>query len=201
MGTYEGLAPCLFGENTFVQQTAATDFITLTGAASQSGDFLVCEDSSGNELVWINKDGCIYSRGTTVSATAYLGIDARGIVGAAGTGTWYATAGFRITSALATVEACQQYALNVDFRHTGTNPGGRNAGINIRYTFTASSSPAAATSFINFEDVNAAMPTFITLSGSTSACFEAIGTVSSTHGLVIYVGTTKYWIMVSSSTA
>lgn len=56
-GTYEGLAVPLFGESEITQQTAATDIITLTGAASMAGDFLVCQNSSGTELFIVNVDG------------------------------------------------------------------------------------------------------------------------------------------------
>lgn len=55
--TYEGLAPPLFGEYEQVQQTIANDMITLTGKASMSGDFLVCQNSTGTELFILNKDG------------------------------------------------------------------------------------------------------------------------------------------------
>jgi hypothetical protein len=57
--TYMGLAVPLFGESEIVAQTAATDILTLTGAASHSGDFLVCQNSSGTELLIVNVDGDI----------------------------------------------------------------------------------------------------------------------------------------------
>jgi hypothetical protein len=57
--TYEGLAVPLFGESEIKQQTAATDIITLTGAASMSGDFLVCQSSTGTESFVVDKDGDI----------------------------------------------------------------------------------------------------------------------------------------------
>ena len=55
--TYKGLAVPLNGESEIVQQTAANDIITLTGATSQSGDFLVCQNSSGTELFVIDSNG------------------------------------------------------------------------------------------------------------------------------------------------
>jgi hypothetical protein len=57
--TYEGLAVPLLGEAEMVQQTAATDLLTMTGAASMTGDFLVLQDSTGTELFVINSDGDI----------------------------------------------------------------------------------------------------------------------------------------------
>lgn len=59
--TYEGLAPPLFGEYEQVQQTIANDMITLTGKASMSGDFLVCQSSAGTEVFIVDKDGDIES--------------------------------------------------------------------------------------------------------------------------------------------
>ena len=57
--TYNGLGVPLFGESEIEQQTAATDILTLTGATSQSGDFLVLQDVSGNELFVVGSNGQI----------------------------------------------------------------------------------------------------------------------------------------------
>ena len=57
--TFMGLAVPLFGEAEIQQQTAATDILTLTGAASQTGDFLVLQNSTGAELLVISSSGAI----------------------------------------------------------------------------------------------------------------------------------------------
>jgi hypothetical protein len=57
--TYMGLAMPLNGESQITGQTAATDILTITGASSQSGDYLVIENSAGTELFVINSDGDI----------------------------------------------------------------------------------------------------------------------------------------------
>jgi len=57
--TYEGLAVPLKGEATIEQETAATDMLSLKGAASQSGDFLVCMDSDESENFVVDKNGAI----------------------------------------------------------------------------------------------------------------------------------------------
>jgi len=57
--TYMGLAVPLFGESVIEQQTAATDILTLTGADSQSGDFLVCQSSTGTEKFVVAYDGAL----------------------------------------------------------------------------------------------------------------------------------------------
>jgi len=59
--SYDGLAVPLFGESEIQQQTAATDILTLTGAASQAGDFLVCQNSTGGENLVVSSSGLISS--------------------------------------------------------------------------------------------------------------------------------------------
>ena len=54
--TYKGLAVPLNGEVNLYQDTAATDFVTLTGDTSISGDFLVCRAGTTEKAV-INSDG------------------------------------------------------------------------------------------------------------------------------------------------
>ena len=58
-GTFEGLSLPRLGEYQQVQQTIGNDMMTLTGKASMSGDFIVCENSSGTELFIVNVDGDI----------------------------------------------------------------------------------------------------------------------------------------------
>ena len=55
--TYRGLAAPLFGEFEIQAQTAATDIFTLTGASGHTGDFLVCQNSSGTELAVVDISG------------------------------------------------------------------------------------------------------------------------------------------------
>jgi len=55
--TFEGLAVPLYGESEVQAQTAANDILTLTGASGHSGDFLVCQNSSGSELAVIDISG------------------------------------------------------------------------------------------------------------------------------------------------
>ena len=57
--TFMGLAVPLYGESNITQQTAATDILTITGAGSQSGDFLVCENSSGTEKFVVDSNGAV----------------------------------------------------------------------------------------------------------------------------------------------
>lgn len=67
--TFLGLAVPLYGEATIEQETAATDILTIEGASAQTGDYLVCKDSSGNEGFVISSTGRI---GTMVLGTVAL---------------------------------------------------------------------------------------------------------------------------------
>ena len=59
VSTFEGLAVPLLGESEIKQQTAATDILSITGAASQTGDFLVLQNSSGAELLVVSASGAL----------------------------------------------------------------------------------------------------------------------------------------------
>lgn len=67
--TFLGLAVPLFGEATIEQQTAATDILTVKGATSQTGDYLVCADVDGDETFVVSSTGRI---GTMVLGTVAL---------------------------------------------------------------------------------------------------------------------------------
>lgn len=57
--TFQGLGVPLLGEYEQVQQTAATDIVTITGAGSQSGDFFVCQSSTGTEVFVVDVNGAV----------------------------------------------------------------------------------------------------------------------------------------------
>lgn len=67
--TYMGLAVPLYGEAQIQGVTAANDVLTITGVSAQTGDYLVLEDSSGNEDFVIGSTGMI---GTMVLGTVAL---------------------------------------------------------------------------------------------------------------------------------
>lgn len=72
--TYEGLAVPLFGESEIQQQTAATDLLTLTGASSMSGDFVVMQNSTGAELLVVGYRGTVdFAIGSTTSTNYGIG--------------------------------------------------------------------------------------------------------------------------------
>jgi hypothetical protein len=55
--TYNGLGVPLYGESEIIGQTAATDILTITGASSQSGDYLVIRDTNAGELLVVERYG------------------------------------------------------------------------------------------------------------------------------------------------
>ena len=56
-GTFESLSLPRWGEYEQEQQTAATDMATLTGATSMTGDFIVCQNSTGGENFVVSSSG------------------------------------------------------------------------------------------------------------------------------------------------
>ena len=62
--TYNGLAVPLFGDFEIKQRTAATDVMTITGATSQSGDFIVCQIAAGTEVFVVDVSGNVTAAGT-----------------------------------------------------------------------------------------------------------------------------------------
>ena len=71
--TYMGLAMPLLGESQLTQQTAATDFLTLTSAASMSGDFLVLRNSASTEITHLTFDGAFYTGKDTTTGQVTAG--------------------------------------------------------------------------------------------------------------------------------
>jgi hypothetical protein len=67
--TFMGRAPALEGESQITAQTAANDILTITGASSHTGDFIVCENSSGTELFYVDVSGNVVSAADVQSAT------------------------------------------------------------------------------------------------------------------------------------
>jgi ABC-type arginine transport system permease subunit len=71
--TYMGLAMPLLGEAEMVQSALATDILTITGATSQSGDFLVCRVVGGTEKFSVDVSGNVIAAGTLAATGAITG--------------------------------------------------------------------------------------------------------------------------------
>ena len=92
--TYKGLAVPLFGESEITQQTAASDIVTLTGAASQTGDFIVCQNSTGAEVFVVDVSGIVTLEvsATTQAAGLDIVVTSTGALAALGTTETYVSA-------------------------------------------------------------------------------------------------------------
>ena len=69
---YGGLGVPLHGEFEITQTTLGTDIMTITGVASQTGDFIVCRNSSGTEKFVVDKNGAI-TGDYVLASGGYLG--------------------------------------------------------------------------------------------------------------------------------
>lgn len=91
--TYMGLGVPLNGEVEITQKTLGKDIVTLTGAASQTGDFLVCQNSAGTEKLVFDVDGNVLAAGylnnmlLVTLALGALASDASATAGLAGLAT------------------------------------------------------------------------------------------------------------------
>ncbi len=178
--TYDGLAVPLYGEAEIQAQSTTLDVLTLTGASGSTGDFLICQDSSGTELVQIQDDGRvrITRRGTfseAINAWYYCTVD---------TG------------------AVQEYAgaFLLDEEATDTT-GGRRAVLNLRFNANTAGNNAAK-SFINFNDegeVGTSLFTVLAGASDGGGCYETLSDPAITKGFVIYANNEKLWLLCSSA--
>lgn len=64
---FKGLGVPINGEFEIKQVTLGTDIMTIRGVGSQTGDFIVCRNSSLTEKFVVDKDGNIVTAGTSVT--------------------------------------------------------------------------------------------------------------------------------------
>jgi hypothetical protein len=91
--SYNGQGVPLNGESEVKQVTLGTDVITITGVASQTGDFLVCRNSAGTEKMSVDVNGnltlagnlAFKDNGTVAPTTATLPDNGVAIYTAGGT--------------------------------------------------------------------------------------------------------------------
>lgn len=125
--SYEGLAMSLYGENTIEQQTAATDILTLTGATSQTGDFIVTETVAGVEKFVVEDGGNILVTGAAgdvlIKATqaASPTVDALQIMTSAASRVFSVGSGGMINTMVLETKAVASLASNAStsFSYTG----------------------------------------------------------------------------------
>ena len=139
--TYEGLAAPLFGEYEQTQTTIGNDMVTLTGKASMSGDFLVCQTSAGVETFVIGVSGSLSApqQQLTVSATTMVAglnvvVSSTGALQALGT-TEEAVTGV-------TVSPSSKAIMNAAFAYAGGSTATGNTAITMLACMGANSLPS-----------------------------------------------------------
>jgi hypothetical protein len=178
--TYEGLGMGLYGEYNLTQQNISYDILTLTSAVSNTSDFLVMRNSDLTEVTRFEDDGRLWQSITGTGS---------GNIGSYRTMDADADGGYTYAA---------QFLLDMSTYDVG---GGRCSTLYLRFDDSGSGS-AAAKSFINFEEHGTDLPTLFTfpsLTESSGGCFSARGSITGTHAFQIYVGTTKYYIMVAQT--
>ena len=139
--TYEGLAIPLFGEYEQVQQTIGTDMVTLTGKASMTGDFLVCQTSAGAEVFVVGVSGSLSStqQQLTVSATTMVaGMNI--VVSSTGALNALGTAEVAVTGV--TVSPDSDAIMNTAFAYAGGSTATGNTAITMLACMGANSLPS-----------------------------------------------------------
>ena len=200
--TYAGLAVPLFGESEIKQQTAADDILTVTGATSQTGDFLVFEDVDATEVFSITSGGYMKLTGTIVDSTT-LGFFCN-IAASSTSGTNVAIQSQITLDADACSAATQAYA-GWFYLDTSAGPvgGGREAVLNLYY-YTGTTTAHAGSGFIFFDDggKNAQIALNFGANTVSNGCIDtSYNADAATAGIRIMLGTSVYYILASSCAA
>lgn len=148
--TYHGLAVPLFGESEIQAQTAATDILTITGASAHTGDFIVCQNSTGAELFVVSSSGLV---------TSAVGASFSGVTAFSGT----------LTGTLSSTAA--SYSIGVSVTSTGALAVGAT-GVNA--VLVSASSKSVLNSVIGYYTPDSAVGTcnaFLTVYGSKAPSY------------------------------
>ena len=78
--TFEGLSLPRLGEYEQVQQDPTLDMVTLTGSTGQTGDFIVCQDSSLSEVFVVDASGNLAVSGSLTGTSATFVVSATTVV-------------------------------------------------------------------------------------------------------------------------
>ena len=139
--TYEGLAAPLFGEYEQTQTTVGNDMVTLTGKASMTGDFLVCQTSAGSEVFVVGVSGSlsVTQQQLTVSATTMVAglnivVSSTGALQALGTEVVAVTG--------VTVSPDSDAIMNAAFAYAGGSTATGNTAISMLACMGANSLPS-----------------------------------------------------------
>jgi len=139
--TYDGLAVPLSGESEITATTAANDILTLTGATSHTGDFIVCQDSAGTENFVVGVAGSVSAiqQQLTVSATTMVaGLNV--VVSSTGALQALGTAEVAVTGV--TVSPDSDAIMNAAFAYAGGSTATGNTAISMLACMGANSLPS-----------------------------------------------------------
>jgi uncharacterized Zn-binding protein involved in type VI secretion len=84
--SFWGKAMPILGNTTLTGETVADDILTITSPASQTGDFFVCENSTGTEHLVLSSSGVLTVQGVQGAAGAAATIALSGMSGSATSG-------------------------------------------------------------------------------------------------------------------
>ena len=139
--TYEGLAAPLYGEYEQTQTTVGTDMVTLTGKASMTGDFLVCQTSAGAEVFVVGVSGSlsVTQQQLTVSATTMIaGLN----IVVSSTGALQALGTEEVAVTGVTVSPDSDAIMNAAFAYAGGSTATGNTAISMLACMGANSLPS-----------------------------------------------------------
>ena len=139
--TYEGLAAPLFGEYEQTQTTVGNDMVTLTGKASMTGDFLVCQTSAGSEVFVVGVSGSlsVTQQQLTVSATTMVaGLN----IVVSSTGALQALGTEEVAVTGVTVSPDSDAIMNAAFAYAGGSTATGNTAISMLACMGANSLPS-----------------------------------------------------------
>lgn len=178
--TYEGLAVPLYGESEIQQQTAATDILTLTGASSITGDYLVMQDSSGNEDIVFHG----------LSSSAYNAIQ----INVRSTGAIAANASVNANAIL--VQASSKSVINCVVMYDSVG-GVTSAQVNTAVAFLGSNGTKAPTYFLTVGGTGGPGEGAATTNGFLEVALtsNSAATKASYAGLKCLFGSKAYYIL------
>lgn len=186
--SYRGLAVPLNGQSEIKQINVSYDLLTLTGAASNTSNLLVIQNSAGTEMLRFLPYGRLrIIRTDTEQQHTYINtLDVKmDLDYAAGAAQCYAGTFILDTAG-------------------GTTDGGREAVLHLQYYGGTQVTNGMAYSFINFSDQgDTDVGALFVVLGQTpdSGMFQTVSNPNSTHGFVIYVNNVKYWLLCADSSA
>ena len=134
--TYEGLAAPLYGEYEQTQTTVGNDMVTLTGKASMTGDFIVCQTSAGVETFVVGSLGemSLDVSATTMVAGLNVVVTSTGALQALGTEETYVTG--------ITISPDSDAIMNAAFAYAGGSTATGNSAITMLACMGAASLPS-----------------------------------------------------------